>query len=184
MSRNSATWARSIPGTTRPSRATRGTTVSSGASNAALARSSLAMSLETKSTPRADRNLHGRTPPATVEMSTLPYASAVGEASPAEGSLTLRQPVQPGCQYTSTGVIRTLIRCGSVATIVHGDACAATLADAIRRPSTERRPQGHTVTASGAVVPLYLLSLASSRKWTISVFSASRPAWARWSDGR
>ena len=34
-------------------------------------------------------DLHGSTPPATEEMPALPYASAVGEAPPAEGSYPL-----------------------------------------------------------------------------------------------
>ena len=38
---------------------------------------------------RPSRRFHGSTPPATGEMPVLPYASAVGEAPPAEGSFDM-----------------------------------------------------------------------------------------------
>ncbi len=44
----------------------------------------------------AEGSLHGRTPPATGELPALPCASAVGDASPAEGSLHGRTPPATG----------------------------------------------------------------------------------------
>ena len=41
---------------------------------------------ETEKAPGPEQGFHGSTPPATGEMPALPYASAVGEAPPAEGS--------------------------------------------------------------------------------------------------